>query len=147
MKPCWKETTLRLWNSTGLRFILVGIINTLVGTSVMFLLFNLTSAGYWISSVMNYIVGSIVSYFLNKYFTFQDSSRSFLQIIRFVITIAVAYLAAYGLAKQLVLWVLAGFNEQVQGNTAMLIGMCAFVVLNYLLQRYFVFNVTEERNN
>ncbi|EEH63807.1 GtrA-like protein [Gleimia coleocanis DSM 15436] len=144
MKPSFKEAALNLWNSTGFRFILVGIVNTLVGTSVMFLLFNLTSAGYWVSSVMNYIVGSIVSYFLNKYFTFQDSSRSFLQVFRFALTIAVAYLVAYGLAKQLVLWVLAGFNEQVQGNIAMLIGMYVFVVLNYLMQRYFVFSATEE---
>lgn len=135
-----REKATSVWNSTGFRFILVGIINTLVGTAVMFLLFNLTSAGYWFSSVMNYVVGSIVSFFLNKYFTFRDSSQSWAQVARFIFTIAICYLLAYGLAKQLALWLLAGYSEQFQGNVAMLIGMCVFVVLNYLLQRFFVFS-------
>lgn len=139
-----RDKAATLWNSTGFRFILVGIVNTVVGTSVMFLLFNLTSAGYWVSSVMNYVVGSIVSFFLNKYFTFQDSSQSWAQVARFIFTIALCYLVAYGAAKQLALWLLAGFSAQFQGNVAMLIGMGVFVILNYLLQRFFVFSTTEE---
>lgn len=142
-----QNKALSLWNSTGFRFILVGIVNTIVGTSVMFLLFNFTPAGYWVSSAMNYIVGSIVSFFLNKYFTFQDSSQSWAQVFRFILTIAVAYLVAYAGAKQLALWLLTGFSAQFQGNVAMLIGMCVFVVLNYLLQRFFVFAAPNEVSN
>lgn len=144
MAPDFRSKSVVLWNSTAFRFVLVGVINTIVGTSVMFLLFNLTSAGYWMSSVMNYVVGSIVSFFLNKYFTFQDSSQSWAQVARFIFTIAVCYLVAYGAAKQLALWLLAEFSAQFQGNVAMLIGMGVFVILNYLLQRFFVFSTTEE---
>ena len=54
------------------KFILVGIINTLVGTTVMFVAYNLCHLNYWVSSASNYVVGSIVSYFLNKYFTFKQ---------------------------------------------------------------------------
>ena len=54
------------------KFILVGIINTLVGTTVMFVAYNLCHLNYWVSSASNYVVGSIVSYFLNKYFTFNQ---------------------------------------------------------------------------
>ena len=33
----------------------------------MFAAYNLLHLSYWVSSASNYVVGSIVSYFLNKY--------------------------------------------------------------------------------
>jgi hypothetical protein len=66
----------RLFDRTFWKFILVGIINTLVGTGVMFALYNLLHQSYWFSSAANYVTGSIVSFFLNKYFTFQNSEHS-----------------------------------------------------------------------
>lgn len=129
----------RFLDITTLKFLAVGVINTLVGTGLMFVLYNIFSVSYWISSASNYIVGSIVSYFLNKYFTFQNKERSAKQIVRFVVNITVCYLIAYGLAKPAVSFVLSGMNEKVQGNCSMLVGMCLFVALNYLGQRFFVF--------
>lgn len=81
------------------KFILVGIINTLVGTTVMFVAYNLCHLNYWVSTASNYVVGSIVSYFLNKYFTFQDKKKSWRQVGIFVVNITICYLLAYGLAK------------------------------------------------
>ena len=89
------------------KFILVGIINTLVGTTVMFVAYNLCHLNYWVSSASNYVVGSIVSYFLNKYFTFQDKKKSWRQVGIFVVNITICYLLAYGLAKPFVNWILA----------------------------------------
>ncbi len=124
---------------TMLKFILVGIVNTLVGTGVMFALYNLAGCNYWVSSAANYIVGSIVSYFLNKYFTFQDKSRSFKTVVRFVVNISVCYLLAYGIAKPVTLWILSGQPQKIQENIAMLVGMGLFVCLNYIGQRFFTF--------
>ena len=62
----------KLFDITFWKFILVGVINTLVGTAVMFGCYNLLHLSYWVSSAANYIVGSVVSYFLNKNFTFQN---------------------------------------------------------------------------
>lgn len=72
------------------KFILVGIINTLVGTTVMFVAYNLCHLNYWVSSASNYVVGSIVSYFLNKYFTFQDKKKSWRQVGIFVVILRFA---------------------------------------------------------
>lgn len=124
---------------TTVKFLIVGVINTIVGTGVMFVFYNVFSLSYWISSASNYVVGSIVSYFLNKYFTFQSKERSWKQIGKFVLNITVCYLLAYGMAKPLVSFILSGFNEKIQGNVSMLFGMGFFVVLNYLGQRLFVF--------
>ena len=69
------------------RFIIVGIINTLVGAGVMFFMYNILGAGYWVSSALNYIAGSIVSYFLNKYFTFRQKQKSLRIVLSFIIMV------------------------------------------------------------
>ncbi|AWY97595.1 MULTISPECIES: GtrA family protein [Blautia] len=124
---------------TTIKFLIVGVINTIVGTGLMFILYNIFSVNYWISSASNYVVGSIVSYFLNKYFTFRNKEKSWKQIGLFVLNITVCYLLAYGLAKPIVSFALGGFSEKVQGNVSMLAGMGLFVILNYLGQRMLVF--------
>ena len=124
--------------TTG-KFILVGIVNTIVGTGVMFVAYNVLNLNYWISSASNYVAGSIVSYFLNKYFTFRNKERSVKQLLIFVLNITVCYLAAYGVAKPLIFHVLSSASVTVRDNCAMLTGMCLFVGLNYLGQRFVVF--------
>ena len=123
-----------------IRFVLVGIVNTLVGTGVMFGLYNLAGCTYWVSSAANYIVGSIVSYFLNKNFTFRDKSSSWKTVVGFILNISICYFIAYGLAKPAVRMILAGQTRSVQENIAMLVGMGLFVCLNYIGQRFFIFN-------
>lgn len=129
---------------TTVKFLIVGVINTIVGTGVMFVLYNVFSVSYWVSSASNYVVGSIVSYFLNKYFTFQSKEKSWKQIGKFVLNITICYLLAYGMAKPMVSFVLSDFSENIQGNVSMLFGMGFFVVLNYLGQRLFVFKKKQE---
>ena len=60
-------------------------------------------------------------------------------IVRFVINITLCYLVAYGLAKPVVRMLLSGMSPVIQDNGAMLMGMCVFVALNYLGQRFFAF--------
>ena len=131
--------TMKLIDKTFVKFVLVGVINTIVGTGTMFVMYNLFGLSYWLSTASNYIVGSVVSYFLNKYFTFKNSKKSIGQIIRFIINISVCYFAAYGAAKPLVRFIMADFTVKTQENTAMLVGMGIFVVLNYFGQKLFVF--------
>ena len=134
----------QLLDITFWKFVLVGIVNTVVGTAVMFVAYNIFHFNYWISSASNYIIGSIVSYFLNKYFTFQNKEKSVKQIVMFIINITICYLLAYGLAKPIVSWILNDQSKLVQDNVSMLMGMGAFVVFNYLGQRIFVFKKEEK---
>jgi len=131
---------MRKWiDGTLLRFLLVGVINTLVGCGTMFLLYNLALWSYWASSAANYIVGGIVSFFLNKYFTFRKKEWSWKQVIRFAVNVAVCWLLAYGMAKPLVLHLLEEQSLWLQENVAMFVGMCLYTALNYLGQRFFAF--------
>ncbi|MCM0707763.1 GtrA family protein [Faecalicatena sp. BF-R-105] len=129
----------RIWDRTILKFLIVGVVNTLFGTIVMFSLYNLAGYSYWISSAANYILGSILSFFLNKYFTFQNRERSWGQVVRFTVNIAACYLVAYGVAKPAVRVLLSGQSVLIQENAAMLVGMCLFTGLNYFGQRFFAF--------
>ena len=137
----------RFFDSSFFRFLIVGCINTLVGYGVMFGLYNLAGLhrwgdlGFWLSSAANYVIGSIVSYFLNKHFTFRNTEKGTKVVGRFILNITMCYLLAYGLAKPVVTWLLSntGWSQQIQGNLAMLGGSVLFVMLNYLGQRFFAF--------
>ena len=71
----------KLFDATVWKFLLVGVANTLVGSGVMFLLYNLAHVHYWVAVCANYVVGGILSFFLNKYFTFQNRERSAAQVL------------------------------------------------------------------
>ena len=129
----------KLLDKTFWKFILVGIINTLFGTAIMFVFYNVFHLSYWLSSASNYFFGSILSYFLNKYFTFKYKERNWSVIGRFVLNISVCYLVAYGIAKPLTMHLLEGMSVTIQENAAMLVGMVLFTLLNYLGQRFFAF--------
>ncbi len=122
-----------------LKFLLVGVINTLVGSAIMFGLYNLAGASYWLSSAANYVLTSILSFFLNKHFTFRSQGYSWREVWRFALNIAVCYLLAYGIAKPLVLWAMSSATDSLRDNVAMLAGMCLFTGFNYLGQRFFAF--------
>ncbi len=124
----------KLW-----KFLLIGVVNTLVGMGVMFALYNLLHVGYWLSSAANYVVGSLLSFFLNRRFTFRDGEKGWKPFLRFVVQIAVCYLLAYGLARPLAGRLLAGAGEGARDNAAMLAGSVIFTGLNYLGQRFFTF--------
>lgn len=134
----------KFFDASMLRFLLVGVVNTLVGAGVMFLLYNLAGCSYWLSSAANYIVGGVVSYFLNKYYTFKNTERSWRQVLRFALSVAVCWLLAYGVAKPLTLSLLSGAGEKLQTNAAMLVGMCLYTALNYLGQRFFAFRAEKD---
>lgn len=128
----------KLIDKTTLRYFMVGIINTIVGTGTMFLLYNL-GCSYYLSTASNYLIGGIVSYFLNKYFTFQSKGTSYKQILRFVINTALCWYISYSIAKPLMRWFLSNQSITVQENISMVVGMGLYICLNYLGQRFFVF--------
>ena len=101
-----------------------------------------TNLSQW-HSASNYFFGSILSYFLNKYFTFQKKDKSIGDILPFALNITIYYYITYGLSKPLVANLFSSLSVSMKDNGAMLVGMCLFVGLNYLGQRYFVFQKKE----
>ena len=123
------------------RFIIVGVMNTIIGTVAMLIAYNVFHMGYWLSSIMDYVIGSIFSYFANKYFTFKVEKKSKDEIIRFIINIVVCYLMAYGIARPIIDAVLGRFelSKSWMDQISMLFGTGIFIVINYFGQKFFVF--------
>lgn len=96
----------------------------------MFVLYNLFDINYWAASAANYVTGSIVSFFLNKYFTFAVKEWTLFMIAAFIANIAVSYFAAYGLAKPAMDYLLRHSPVKLRENAALIAGMCLFTGIN-----------------
>ena len=121
------------------KFLLVGVLNTLVGDGLSFLLINVTSMGMWWATALPTALASVLSYFLNKHFTFKNTEKGWRPAVRFAVNIAACYLLAYGIAIPVMQWALSGADAALRDNIAKLTGMCLFVGFNYLGQRLFAF--------
>jgi putative flippase GtrA len=124
-------------------FIIVGVINTIVGLSVMLLLYNLLHTGYWLSSAIAYVIGSAVSYALNRKYTFKYTGSTAKSLLKFSLNIAVCYVVAYSLAKPFVIYALSSFDMRISTveQIAMVFGMCVFTGLNFFGQKFFAFRM------
>lgn len=124
-----------------LKFILVGILNTAFSAIIMFFLYNIANLGYWGSSTVSYILASILSFFLNKNFTFKNEGSIFKTAFKFSVNVAVCYLLAYSIAKPTMLLIISDTELSVSTieQISMLFGMVLFTLLNYVGQRFFAF--------
>lgn len=131
----------KILQAEGFRFALVGVMNTLIGTSTMLFAYNVLGFGYWISSILNYVVGSIFSYFANKYFTFKSHKKSWKEIVRFISNIIVCYIIAYSVAQPLIGMLLGKLqlSTSVFEQISMLTGTVIFIIINFCGQKFFVF--------
>ena len=130
---------IKLW-----KFLLVGVINTLVGLGIENGVFYFLWHSEWGASAINYVLTSILSYFLNKYFTFKSRGNSWKEVVRFAVNIAVCYVLSHGIAIPVMTWLLRDVNAPWTGTVVMLTGMCLFVGFNYLGQRFFAFRAPQE---
>lgn len=131
----------QLFDKSFLTFLIVGVVNTLFGTVIMLVLYNVFGCSYWMSSFCDYFFGSILSYFLNKHFTFHYQGTDWRSIVKFALNIVVCYLIAYSLALPLTRQVLQHWelSTPVVENVAMLVGTGLFMVINYIGQKFFAF--------
>lgn len=102
----FKEKVNVLWHDKRVRFVFVGVLNTLVGygsTFIMYLIFGIdfrnTEAAnevhVLICTLTGQILGMINSYFFNKYFTFRSKKKSPAETVRFFIVCGVQYAVNY----------------------------------------------------
>ena len=120
------------------KFLLVGAANTLLSMVVMFLLEGL---GYWPSTAIAYVAGAVLSFFLNRSFTFKSKAAFWPSMLKFAVNVAVCYLIAYSVAQPLVTLALSrtAIAPLWQERAAKVCGMGLYTVINYFGQRFFAF--------
>ncbi len=119
--------------SQFVRFLLVGIFNTVFGFAVIFACMYLAKLGPLLSNVIGYGCGLVTSYALNKWFTFRSTARGAAEPLRFLLVFGISYLL--NLAALLVLVRHLAVHE----GLAQLVAGVVYVSASYLLNRYFVF--------
>jgi putative flippase GtrA len=129
-------------NHSFFRFLLVGIVNTIVGLSFMYLFFHVFSYSYWISTFIGNIIGACVSYFLNRTFTFKSTDDYGKSMIRFAVVILICYLISYYLGEKIAYFLFSQIpfiSSKYAADAAILFGTGFYTITNYLGQRLFVF--------
>lgn len=116
-----------------LRFALVGVLNTVVGYAVIFACMYLAGLGPVVSNVVGYAFGLVVSYTLNRTFTFRSAAGKKREIVRFLSIFMVAYLANIGVLMLLI------DHLDVHKGWAQLAAGVVYTVLFYVLSKYYVF--------
>ncbi len=133
----------RLLRNSFLRFVLVGVCNTLLSLLLMFLLEGL---GYWPSTAIAYAAGAALSFFLNRSFTFHSEEDFWRSAGKFIVNVAVCYAVAYAVAQPLVSWLLGStaIPPVWQERIAKVAGMGLYTLLNYFGQRFFAFRKSKK---
>ncbi len=128
----------RLFDVSMLKFLLVGVGNTLLSTVLMFALEGL---GYWPSTAIAYVAGAVLSFFLNRRFTFHSEETLGRSAVKFALNVAVCYVLGYGLARGLmgILTPWSPLSPLWWERLSKLVGMGLYTVLNYFGQRFFAF--------
>lgn len=124
-----------------LKFLLTGVANTLLGMVIMFGCYNVVGWGYWTSTSLAYVGGGLLSYFLNRQYTFQSNVAHRTAFVKFFANLAVCYVLAYSIARPLVSFALSGWITDVAiiEQVAMLAGIVIYSLLNYMGQYVWVF--------
>jgi len=115
------------------RYLLVGLFNTALGFAIIFSCMYLLDMSPLASNITGYLCGLVVSYFLNKFFTFKTTARSHSEMLRFLVVFAAAYLANVGMLLLCidVLHLHEGLSQLVAG--------AIYVGASYFLNKYYVF--------
>ncbi len=141
----------RFIDRTLVEYLIVGILNFILCTGIMFLLFNLWGVSTHLAPLVNYGLGSVNWYLSCKFIVFRERQSTGQQLLRFVTEVLICYLVSYYviarpcaallLRSERVSELFAfGGAEKVRGNCEMTVGAFSYAILNYFGQRYFVFN-------
>ncbi|MBW9118306.1 GtrA family protein [Rhizobium cauense] len=120
-----------------LRYLCVGLFNSLLGYAVIFSCMYVLLLDAVTSNLAGYGVGLAASFFLNKYFTFRAGSRSISEPLKFVLVFIVSYTAN--------LFVLITLIDifHVHKGFAQLPAGAIYIALSYALNKHFVFSKSQ----
>lgn len=123
------------------RFIIVGMVNTMVGLLIMFSLLHLVHLSYWFSTFIGNSAGACVSYILNRNYTFNSNVSFQRGLPRFLMIILFCYFTSFFCSERLVEWMSlhVGLTNATEQNISVLVGSCLYTLSNYFGQKYFVF--------
>lgn len=126
-----------------LKFLLIGGCNFILSMAIMFLLYNFLNLGYWGSSMISFTLCSVISYILNRKYSFKSTAPLIKSAVKFSIVIAISYVVAFGAAKPIMLWLMQiakiNLQEKIIEQLAMILAQGIFTIINFIGQRLWAF--------
>ena len=128
-------------SNTLIKFCMIGVINTIVGFSIILTLIYIFGVNYLISNLVGYIGGIITSFTLNKYLNFKSQGLIRVEFPIFVLSFIIAYSV-----NTLVLYYVVEIlhREKIVG---LILAGAAYTVLFYLSSRFIIFQKRVARDN
>lgn len=115
------------------RFLIVGVANTLTGLGTMYAAMYFLGLDIVSANILGYTIGIIQSFLLNKSWTFGSNDRAVSSFLRFLLVLAVAYSA------NLVTVIVTNAVFAVNPYLAQALGIFPYTAIGYLGSRFFVF--------
>ena len=146
-----RKGLLKFIDLTLILYVVIGILNFIICTGLMFILYNVADISQHIAPVVNYTLGSILWYIACRCVLFRNNKTSLKQLLRFVIEVFVCYTLSYYVISPLVSLLILRFDavqeifsfggaDNISGNCDMTLGAISYALLNYFGQRYYVFS-------
>ena len=123
----WRRKMLREF----LRYISVGVLNSLLGLSVIWFLLRLQMPPL-LANAGGYAAGLLLAYILNRRWTFQATPQAS-QFKRFIL----AFIIAYGVNLGVLIFLLQTLH--LKDIAAQTMAVAAYTICFFLLSRYYVF--------
>ena len=116
-----------------IKFIGVGVINTIVSLSAIYLCMEL-GINYKLSNFIGYVVGVINSFLWNKLWVFKSHGKNIItEILFFFITFAICYMLQY------VVLVFLAEKLELNKYISQLIAMACYTISNFILNKFLTF--------
>lgn len=129
-------------NSDQIRFVIVGIINTVLDFLLLNLLVGLLFLNPLIANIISTTIAMLFSFFANKRWTFRDAGENYARqvVLFFIFTL----IGLYAIQNSLIMLIIAvvphlGFSDQVFLNIAKLAASVGSLTWNYYTYKHFVF--------
>ena len=73
------------------RFLLVGIVNAIAGYTLIIALYSLLNLNIYLSNLIGYLIGLIISFILNRNFVFKVGGKIINQFLKFIFSFFLSY--------------------------------------------------------
>ncbi|MEG1557813.1 MAG: GtrA family protein [Oscillospiraceae bacterium] len=139
-----KKVVEKVLANEGLMYLIVGGTNTVLSWALTFILGTVFHFGYWVISIVPFVLGVVYSYVLNRRFTFKAADVPLSETLpKFIVNVLFCYALAYVAAKPAIGYVLAAANLDISADMLNVIKViCSnilYIALNYLGQKFFAF--------
>ncbi|HXK37227.1 MAG TPA: GtrA family protein [Candidatus Paceibacterota bacterium] len=115
------------------RYGMIGVVRTLIGAGLLYVLPSVLGLNYILSNVIVYSIGLALGFFLHKRWAFRSNRRWSKEAVPYLVSFAVAY------AANMLTLVLLAESLRVDTIIAQGAGMTVFILINYLANKYWTF--------